>query len=106
MDLNFAFGLGGIIGTIIGAIGLALYLRDRKRVEVRYEFLNDILIGEKAKPLPNEITIHFRDEILTNLKKANLILWNRSTQSIRETDLSRPFKIEFTSDTKILTINL
>lgn len=106
MDANLALGLFGAFSTIIGAVCFALYLRDRRRVEIRYEFINDVLIGKEVKPLPDGITIQYYGQPLSNLRKSNLIVWNRSTQSIRSSELSRPFTIIFPSDTKMFSTDV
>ncbi len=105
MDANLILGLFGAFGTIVGVVGLALYLRDRRRVELRYEFTNDTLIGREVKPLPAELTIQYRGRPLTNLRKSNLILWNRGTQSVRNTDLARPIVITFPDGAEIFSMH-
>lgn len=78
-----AWGVG-ILGVLLAVV---FYLRGKRRVQVSYHIEHTQLLGGSRSALPEQVKITYDENLIANLRKANLIVWNSGTEAIRIADI-------------------
>ena len=112
MDAFFNFLNQGWVGIAIGlvvaiittALSVHFYRRSRQGAQLAYHHWTGRVLGGRGHKLPEAVRITFRDEVIENLCRSLVMIWNNSDKTVYgknivETDLLR---INMGEKTKVL----
>jgi hypothetical protein len=81
----------GIAELVVGTVGVVLavffYVKGKRKLQLSYTIQNTQLIGGSGGILPEQVSISYEGNQITNLAKANYMVWNSGTDPIRHQDI-------------------
>ncbi len=100
----------GLAELLIGVVGMILatifYFRSKQRTQISYIIERTQLLGQSTGILPDEVSIAYRNKPITNLVKANVILWNSGNQTVKGENISRDIMIEVPDTSELLRTSI
>jgi hypothetical protein len=81
----------GVAGLAVGIIGIFLaiyfYIKSKRKTQISYIVQSTQLLGRSRSVLPEEVSILYGGDLITNLINANFIFWNSGNTSIKHDDV-------------------
>ena len=100
--LGALVGIGGIVAAIF------TYLLTRQRTILAYQLDSTRLLGGPHAGLPEEVTLHYRQEAITALSRSTVVFWNLGEKTITKDDLTTndPLRAAVNEQCKILSVTV